>query len=503
MANPQLIGNVIFTGSMTASSVTNKGAFLGQLNPGSGATVSWSNVTLDLASVVITKSASNDATFSRDSNGQLVLRVNNPNNVLVIRNDDTAGFPAFAFQDSGGNEIGSNGFCNSGAPVFAGSFLCEVSDGSNAYSGLAPRWIFSQYTNYTGSGAVHHQPKLIFEQNGDIRFWPNYAVGPGTPIATFTAQSTSAVSFSFGLAGEIKLDSSSGTSVVNLSGTTPTVFGNSTLYLNASDANSSLTVRNGAGRANVSNAFGGTLAQGGGFQILTGGALGSQVARVIVADEQTNITNILSLVPQAAPGTPAEGMIWADSTAHRLMFRDNSATQTLAVLASPTFTGTPAAPTASGGTNTTQLATTAFVTAAVAAISFPAGANPTGTIGTTAVNGSAATFLRSDGAPAFDGTIARTWSALQTFTGPIQVGSTGANTSNIRHGVITLVAGTATVNVSSVTSNSRIFLTTEALGTITSPTSVSVTGRVPGTSFTITSANVIDTSVVAWLIIEP
>jgi len=38
-----------------------------------------------------------------------------------------------------------------------------------------------------------------------------------------------------------------------------------------------------------------------------------------------------------------------------------------APLASPTFTGAPAAPTAGSGTNTTQLATTAFVTAAVAA----------------------------------------------------------------------------------------------------------------------------------------
>ena len=36
-----------------------------------------------------------------------------------------------------------------------------------------------------------------------------------------------------------------------------------------------------------------------------------------------------------------------------------------APLASPTFTGTPAAPTAAGGTNTTQIATTAFVTSAV------------------------------------------------------------------------------------------------------------------------------------------
>jgi hypothetical protein len=40
---------------------------------------------------------------------------------------------------------------------------------------------------------------------------------------------------------------------------------------------------------------------------------------------------------------------------------------TRAPLASPTFTGVPAAPTASAGTNTTQIATTAFVTAAVPA----------------------------------------------------------------------------------------------------------------------------------------
>lgn len=40
----------------------------------------------------------------------------------------------------------------------------------------------------------------------------------------------------------------------------------------------------------------------------------------------------------------------------------------VARLASPTFTGTPAAPTASAGTNSTQIATTAFVSAAVSAI---------------------------------------------------------------------------------------------------------------------------------------
>jgi hypothetical protein len=42
-----------------------------------------------------------------------------------------------------------------------------------------------------------------------------------------------------------------------------------------------------------------------------------------------------------------------------------TAVATKADLASPTFTGTPAAPTASAGTNTTQVATTAFVSTAV------------------------------------------------------------------------------------------------------------------------------------------
>lgn len=46
-----------------------------------------------------------------------------------------------------------------------------------------------------------------------------------------------------------------------------------------------------------------------------------------------------------------------------------STTSTLAPKASPTFTGTPIAPTADPGTNTQQIATTAFVTAAVSAAS--------------------------------------------------------------------------------------------------------------------------------------
>lgn len=65
----------------------------------------------------------------------------------------------------------------------------------------------------------------------------------------------------------------------------------------------------------------------------------------------------------------------------------------------------------------------------------PAGssaANPTGTVGPTAVNGSASTFLRSDGAPAQNLTAAYNWTGLHTFTAgggttpSLSVGTTGS-----------------------------------------------------------------------------
>lgn len=49
-------------------------------------------------------------------------------------------------------------------------------------------------------------------------------------------------------------------------------------------------------------------------------------------------------------------------------------------------------------------------------VTAPTGANPTASLGLTAVNGSAATFLRSDGAPALSVSIAPTWTALHTWT---------------------------------------------------------------------------------------
>lgn len=167
---------------------------------------------------------------------------------------------------------------------------------------------------------------------------------------------------------------------------------------------------------------------------------------------------------------------------------------------SPTFTGTPTAPTASAGTLTTQLSTCAYVANALSGAtqyfvtgtfvgsvdpSTPTpgssgnafklgqvvgisnltatgtassttflrgdntwatvsgggtGANPTASVGLTAVNGTAITFLRSDGAPAISQAIVPTWTGLHTFnkqsigvtsTDGILLSNTTASTSSL------------------------------------------------------------------------
>lgn len=75
--------------------------------------------------------------------------------------------------------------------------------------------------------------------------------------------------------------------------------------------------------------------------------------------------------------------------------------------------------------------------------------------------------------------------------------------SNAKQGTATLVLGASVVSNTSVTASSRIFLTVQSLGTVSVPTAVAVTARTAGTSFTITSANATDTSVVAYEIFEP
>lgn len=93
-----------------------------------------------------------------------------------------------------------------------------------------------------------------------------------------------------------------------------------------------------------------------------------------------------------------------------------------------------------------------------------------------------------------------------SFRGEIIAGVAGKGVSvkegsNARMGVATLVAGTVPVSNSSVTANTRIFAFSQSDGGTLG--SLRCSARTAGTSFTITSSSALDTSVVAWLLVEP
>lgn len=86
------------------------------------------------------------------------------------------------------------------------------------------------------------------------------------------------------------------------------------------------------------------------------------------------------------------------------------------------------------------------------AIAYPGGmtgfANPTASVGLTAVNGTATTAMRSDAAPALDVSIAPTWSGLHTWTAQM----TGAVTSTATSTTIITFQGNMTANPGSASS---------------------------------------------------
>ena len=127
------------------------------------------------------------------------------------------------------------------------------------------------------------------------------------------------------------------------------------------------------------------------------------------SDVEKTIASLASAAPSADPtftGTPtaptaAQGTNTTQIATTAFVNAEIAAdTAAKAPLASPTFTGTPAAPTASQGTNTTQVATTAFVNAEIAA-------DLTAAIGST-VQAFDADTAKTD--------VAQTFTPAQTFT---------------------------------------------------------------------------------------
>lgn len=97
---------------------------------------------------------------------------------------------------------------------------------------------------------------------------------------------------------------------------------------------------------------------------------------------------------------------------------------------------------------------------------------------------------------------------LEVVAGNLDIQTAGkglqvAEGSNAKQGTATLAAGTKVVSDTSVTASSRIFLTCQSLGTVTSPSALCVSARTAGTSFTILASQNTDTSVIAYEIFEP
>ena len=111
-------------------------------------------------------------------------------------------------------------------------------------------------------------------------------------------------------------------------------------------------------------------------------------ADAAAAANEVHIDNLATLSGVAKDSTDLgtfTGSTISDSRTGKQAFQDlETALELRSTIASPTFTGTPAGPTASAGTNTTQLASTAFVTGAVSDLvgTAPAGLDTLGELAT-------------------------------------------------------------------------------------------------------------------------
>lgn len=150
--------------------------------------------------------------------------------------------------------------------------------------------------------------------------------------------------------------------------------------------------------------------------------------------------------------------------------------------------------------------------------------------GVTAITAATVTGKLITGFVSGAGTVAATDTILQAFNkingnvalkaplaSPVFTGDVNASTGNIlistlgkglqvktgtnsKIGRAVLVGGVILVTNTSITANSQIFLTSQIDGGTVG--SLRVSSRVVGTSFTISSSNVLDTSTVAWMIVE-
>jgi hypothetical protein len=169
-----------------------------------------------------------------------------------------------------------------------------------------------------------------------------------------------------------------------------------------------------------------------------------------------------------------------------------------APIASPAFTGVPTGPTAAPGTSTTELATTAFVTAAIAAVSPDVHSfnGRSGVVTFLTADFNAATAVLTDPVPTAP-TAATTDASGQLATTQFvanAIAANGVNSFNGRHGVVTLTAA-------DITGAGGALLASPAFsGTPNAPTAVpgTSTGQLATTAFVQAAVAAATTGVSSW-----
>ena len=125
-------------------------------------------------------------------------------------------------------------------------------------------------------------------------------------------------------------------------------------------------------------------------------------------------------------------------------------------------------------------------------VAAPTGANPTASVGLSAVNGVATTFMRSDGAPALDQGIVPTWTGIHTFNNGVTTGTT--TSSGTVHLYNSLTTGTGSYFASSsVTSGSVVNIvstSTAAASSTLKGLNIAVSGANGTTAQTVTGASI-------------
>ncbi len=257
---------------------------------------------------------------------------------------------------------------------------------------------------------------------------------------------------------------SAGTALVNLGGTSLGI--GVFTAVNAAVARASLGAAASGANADITSLTGLTtalsVAQGGtgqtsytNGQLLIGNTTGNTLTKsTLTAGTGITVTNSTGSITIANTGPdtfPGVGIAYSTGTAWGTSYATSGTGTTLALSASPALTGTPTAPTATAGTNTTQIATTAYVVGTAFSSALP---------GQT---GNAGKYVTTDGTTA-------SWADVPP--GMVYPGAGIPNSTGTAWGTSYTTTGTGTV-VALATSPA---FTTPDLGTPSAVTLTSATG---------------------------